>query len=58
MMVTLSWHLILMVVVTILFIIWIVRQFDEYEDWGILTALPTLLLLLVIWAVYGGIVWW
>lgn len=53
-----SWHLVLMIVVTLLFVFWIFRQFEDSGDWGILTAFPTFLFLIVLWAIYGGIVWW
>lgn len=58
MVVELTWHLILMVVVTIVFFLWIAAWLKDEDGWGFLVAAPLFLLLCVIWAIYGGIVWW
>jgi len=54
--VQITWHLIVMIVITVLIIVQIGRDLDNdgldlsFALWG--------LILVVIWAVYGGIVWW
>lgn len=56
--ITFTWHLILMLIVSIALWVLIFYQFAEHDDWGILTAVPIFLFMCLIWGIYGGIYWW
>lgn len=54
--IVLTWHLILMFIITVVFVIWMF-SFDS-DAFSFLAQIPIFLLLVLIWAVYGGINWW
>ena len=50
--ITLTWHLLVMIVLSVLLIIGMIKEYEDYSF-----ALFGFLLV-VLWAVYGGIVYW
>jgi len=55
MQITLAWHLILMVVITIILML---RMFSEQDSGLDLSSLFFGTIIVVIWLIYGGIAWW
>lgn len=56
--ITITWHLIMTIVIN-LAIVWAVMAWAGDESWGCAFGLLFLVLVsAIIWAVYGGIVWW
>lgn len=56
--ITLTWHLIMMLIISIIFVLFMAQQAFEHGDWAIMTIIPIFLVLCLIWGIYGGIVWW
>lgn len=53
--ITLTWHLILVVIISIILIIGMFKEDEGYLD---LTGAVSFLLLIILWLIYGGIVIW
>lgn len=52
--ITLTWHLLVMIVITVLLLIGIFKERDGLD----LSSVFYLVILLIIWLVYGGIFLW
>lgn len=58
MIITLTWGLIVMIIITLLLFAWIIQQFSEHGDWGVLSSSFIFLFMILLWAIYGGVAWW
>lgn len=56
--ITFTWGLICMIIFSLLILVLVIHQTFEHGDWSIITIIPLMLFLGLIWAVYGGVAWW
>ncbi|QHJ81916.1 MAG: hypothetical protein [Bacteriophage sp.] len=47
-----------MIIFSLLILVLVIHQTFEHGDWSIITIIPLMLFLGLIWAVYGGVAWW
>jgi hypothetical protein len=53
-MITVHWHLIVVIVITIFLVIGMFKQDGPFDFSGLFCVIG----LIVLWLIYGGIVWW
>jgi hypothetical protein len=58
MVVTFTWGLIVMIIISLIVFGWIIVISIEDGEWSLLAVVPVFLILCLVWAVYGGVAWW
>jgi uncharacterized membrane protein YdjX (TVP38/TMEM64 family) len=58
MVVTFTWGLIVMIIISLIVFGWIIAISIEDGEWSLLAVVPVFLILCLVWAVYGGVAWW
>ncbi len=58
MVVTITWGLTVMIIISIIIFGWIIVVSIEDGEWSLIAVIPVFLILCLMWAIYGGIAWW